>query len=148
MGFDAVIGNPPYVRQEGLGDIKSYLQDRFPEVYRGTADLYVYFYARGHDVLRPGGRFGMVTSNKFMRSDYGKPLRDFLVQKNSVSEIVDFGDLPIFPDPTAYPCIFIFEKGGVLENARFTQVKSLDFEELEPVVKEFGVILGREAFAG
>ena len=46
-GFDAVVGNPPYVRQEALGDLKPYLAGAYPEVYHGVADLYVYFYEQG-----------------------------------------------------------------------------------------------------
>ncbi|MFH0765519.1 MAG: Eco57I restriction-modification methylase domain-containing protein, partial [Calditrichota bacterium] len=53
-GFDAVIGNPPYVRQESLGALKYYLQRNYTS-YQGTADLYVYFIERGLELLKPGG---------------------------------------------------------------------------------------------
>jgi hypothetical protein len=145
-GFDAFIGNPPYVRQESLGAIKPYLQDRFGDVYKGTADIYVYFYARGYDVLRPGGRFGMVTSNKFMRSDYGKPLRDFLASNVAVTDIVDFGDLPIFEDPSAYPCIVLYVKDRASEGVSFTRIGTLAFGEIDDIVKDFGIILSRDSF--
>lgn len=147
-GFDALIGNPPYVRQEGLGAIKPYLQERFRDVYKGTADIYVYFYARGYDVLRPGGRFGMVTSNKFMRTDYGKPLREFLAKNVSVTDIVDFGDLPVFEDPSAYPSIVLYEKDGASKKVSFTKIESLAFDVIDDVVRDFGVILNRDSFEG
>jgi hypothetical protein len=76
-GFDVVIGNPPYVRQERLGDDKRYFESEF-KTYHSIADLFVYFFERGHEVLRNGGTFGFISSNKFMRSNYGKPLRNYL----------------------------------------------------------------------
>jgi hypothetical protein len=105
-GFDAVIGNPPYVRQEGLGELKPFFQKEFSQVYSGVADIYVYFYSRGLSVCRKGGLFGMITSNKFLRAGYGKGLRRFL-SGFAIRTIVDFKDLPIFPDATSYPLVLI-----------------------------------------
>src|SRR5947199_7751863 len=68
--MDAVVGNPPYVRQEGLGDDKAAFQATY-KVFNSIADLYTYFIERGHKMLRLGGRFGMITANKFMRANYG-----------------------------------------------------------------------------
>ncbi|MEL6227346.1 MAG: Eco57I restriction-modification methylase domain-containing protein, partial [Pseudomonadota bacterium] len=63
-GFDAVIGNPPYVRQEEISPIKPALAKTF-DTYAGTADLYVYFYEQGIKLLKPGGRMGYVVTNKW-----------------------------------------------------------------------------------
>lgn len=105
-GFDAVIGNPPYVRQEGLGDDKPFFEVAHAPVYSGVADLYVYFYHRGLSVCRKGGHFGIITSNKFLRAGYGKALRTFLAS-HAITDIIDFRDLPVFPDATAYPLILV-----------------------------------------
>ena len=76
-GFDAIVGNPPYVRQEILGDdFKQYVKTRY-RTFAGTADLYVYFIERGHQLLKAGGLFGVICCNKFMRTKYGRPLREF-----------------------------------------------------------------------
>jgi type I restriction-modification system DNA methylase subunit len=107
-GFDCVIGNPPYVRQELLGDFKDYFQRKY-KVYHGTADLYSYFFERGISILREGGLFGIIVANKWMRANYGEPLRKWL-KKQDIKEIVDFGDLPVFESATTYPCIFISSK--------------------------------------
>jgi len=147
-GFDAVIGNPPYVRQEGLGDLKTYLQAEFPQVYHGVADIYTYFYARGHGVLCGNGLFGMITSNKFIRSNYGGPLRSFLTGKAKVLDIVDFGELPLFDESATFPCIFRFCKGQFGQPPVFTQVKSLHFESLDDIVHASGNQLGADAFEG
>ncbi len=107
-GFDCVIGNPPYVRQEMLSDFKAYFQLRY-KVYHGMADLYSYFFERGISLLREGGLFGIIVANKWMRANYGEPLRKWLKEQD-IKEIVDFGDLPVFESATTYPCIFISGK--------------------------------------
>lgn len=108
-GFDAVIGNPPYVRQEGLGEDKSYFEIAHAPVYSGVADLYVYFYHLGLTISRNDGYFGMITSNKYLRAGYGKQIRDFL-KGFLIIDIIDFHDLPLFPDAIAYPMVFIAMK--------------------------------------
>ncbi|MFC3863144.1 Eco57I restriction-modification methylase domain-containing protein [Deinococcus antarcticus] len=109
-GFDIVIGNPPYVRHERLGkDQKAALQNAFPDVATGTADLYVYFYQKGLNLLRDGGRLAYITPNKFMRAGYGAKLRDHLSRNTKLELLADFGDLPVF-DATTYPLIAIFQK--------------------------------------
>ncbi|WP_019009568.1 Eco57I restriction-modification methylase domain-containing protein [Deinococcus aquatilis] len=96
-GFDIVIGNPPYVRTQRLAkNYKEALQTAFSEVASGTADLYVYFYQKGLNVLREGGRLAYITPNKFMRAGYGEKLRGVLSSKTRVEILADFGDLPIF----------------------------------------------------
>ncbi len=102
-GFDAVIGNPPYVRQELLKGQKEYFNGHY-EVYHGVADLYAYFIEKGISLLKDGGQFSYIVANKWMRANYGKPLRSWLKSKR-IEEIIDFGDLPVFKQATTYPCI-------------------------------------------
>lgn len=108
-GFDIVLANPPYVRQELIKHLKPALKKGYPEVYTGTADLLVYFYARALQLLRPQGMMAFITSNKFMRAGYGKKLRAFLGQKTSLQAVIDFGDLPVF-EATAYPMVLVSRK--------------------------------------
>ena len=74
LGFDVVIGNPPYVRQELLGDLKTYYRSHY-KVYHGMADLYSYFVEKGIGLLHDQGVFGVIVANKWMRANYGEPLR-------------------------------------------------------------------------
>ena len=76
-GFDVVIGNPPYVRQEMLGKQKEYFHTTY-KTYSGVADLYIYFIERGVSVLKPSGLFSFIVSNKWIRANYGQPLRNWL----------------------------------------------------------------------
>jgi hypothetical protein len=109
-GFDVVVGNPPYVRQEWLSPIKPYLQSTY-QAFHGMADLYVYFYEIGIKVLRPGGRLGFVVTNKWLKAGYGEPLRKFFSDAAWVESLVDFGHAKqIFPDADVFPSILVIRK--------------------------------------
>ncbi|MEN6442757.1 MAG: N-6 DNA methylase [Methanoregula sp.] len=133
-GFDAVIGNPPYVRQESLKDQKEYYQSRYA-VYQGTADLYAYFIEKGISLLCPGGIFSYIVANKWMRANYGKPLRKFLLTKQ-IEEIVDFGDLPVFKTATTYPCIIRVRNAKPAKEICISKVETLDFPNLADYVQQ------------
>src|SRR5262249_55541624 len=108
-GFDAVTGNPPYVRMD-LIDTKSVLSSMY-KVFDSNADLYVYFIERDYRVLRDKGRVGIIVSNKFFRSKYAPRLRKLLSDNTSVHFVHDFRSLPVFVDASAYPCIVVFSRG-------------------------------------
>lgn len=128
-GFDAVIGNPPYVRQETLGaDFKRYVAQHY-ETYAGTADLYVYFIEKSINLLKEGGYYGIIVANKWMRAKYGLPLRRWL-KKQPLVEMIDFGDLPVFSQATTYPIIVIAGKGPQTETFQAANVTTLDFDSL------------------
>jgi len=150
-GFDCVIGNPPYVRQEELGSLKTdYLKPNY-KVFHGVADLYTYFFERGIELLETGGKFGMITSNKFMRSNYGGPLRKYLKGSARLMEIVDFGELPVFAEAATFPAIFIIERVGTgfkPAPTKYAPIRTLSFESLESEVAKLAKKLGHEAFEG
>ena len=109
-GFDIIVANPPYVRMELIKPQKPILRQRFPHVHAERADLYIYFYARAHELLRPGGVAAFISSNKWLRAGYGEPLRQHLLDSQAFLMVMDFGDLPVFQSATAYPCIFVWKK--------------------------------------
>ena len=109
-GFDIVLANPPYVRMELIKELKPLLRELYPEVYNGNADLFCYFYARAVQLLRTGGTIVFISSNKWLRANYGLDLRTHLQKTCQVQGIIDFGDLPVFSSATAYPMIFIGRK--------------------------------------
>ncbi|MGA7726264.1 MAG: DUF6577 family protein [Opitutaceae bacterium] len=109
-GFDIVVANPPYVRMELIKPQKPMLRKRFPYVHAERADLYIYFYARAHELLRPGGVAAFISSNKWLRAGYGESLRKHLLDAQAFRLVMDFGDLPVFESASAYPCIFVWSK--------------------------------------
>jgi hypothetical protein len=109
-GFDCVLGNPPYIRMEEFKEIKSYLSTHYA-VHGERSDIYTYFIERAHTVLRLEGRFGMIVSNKFLRANYGKPLREFLNQNARIEQIVDFAGLPVFAGATVRTIVLITSRG-------------------------------------
>ncbi|MEG3870039.1 Eco57I restriction-modification methylase domain-containing protein [Microcoleus sp. Z1_B5] len=108
-GFDVVLGNPPYVRQELLSPIKPYLQANY-ESYNGVADLYTYFYELGLNILKPKGVLSYIVTNKWLRSGYGEPLRKFFASQGLLEQIIDFGHAPIFEEADTFPCIVAVRK--------------------------------------
>ena len=108
-GFDVVIGNPPYVRQELLTSFKPYLQKHYAS-YDGVADLYVYFYEKGLNILRSNGILSYIVTNKWLRAGYGEPLRKFFEENSVFEQIIDFGHAPIFEDADVFPCIVSVRK--------------------------------------
>ena len=150
-GFDAVLANPPYVRQELIKAHKPRLKEVYPEVYAGTADLYVYFYARALQLLKPGGMLAFISSNKWFRANYGKKLRKHLAETSHVRNITDFGDLPVFQGASAYPMIFTAEKGGDTDSPTlFTEAESLQppYPDVAALIRQSGEPLPPEAING
>jgi len=128
-GFDVVIGNPPYVRQELIIPIKPYLEKHY-QVYNGVADLYTYFFELGVNLLKPGGKLGFISSRTFFKTSSGKKLRTFLTQSSSLDCIVDFKDLQMFAGVTTYPAILILTQGTPEKD------HILRFQELEQLPKD------------
>ncbi|MBO1437512.1 TaqI-like C-terminal specificity domain-containing protein [Meiothermus sp. CFH 77666] len=95
-GFDIVIGNPPYIRQEKITADKPIYEKVYSDVFTGTADLYVYFFRLGLKLLRQGGVLCYICSNKYFRSAYGARLRHYLSRHTRIQLLIDFGDAPVF----------------------------------------------------
>lgn len=108
-GFDVVIGNPPYVRMELLKAVKRYLSQHYV-VADDRTDLYAYFFERGVQVLRPGGRLGFISSSTFFKTASGEKLRTFLGDGVAIETVVDFGDAQLFEGVTTYPAILTARK--------------------------------------
>lgn len=135
-GFDAVIGNPPYVRQEILGaEFKDYAKSF--ATYAGTADLYCYFMEKGHAILKVGGHFGVIVANKWMRANYGQALRRFMAKKTTLKEIIDFGELPVFQGAATFPAIILSRNLPAYlgkQNFGYSPIKTLNFLNLDEEV--------------
>ena len=117
-GFDVVIGNPPYIRHEKIRALKPALKTQFDSFFASTADISVYFYKRGAELLRERGILTYICTNKFMRSGYGKNLRQFLSAEMSLQTFLDFGSVSVF-DAAVDTCIVLVEKGSAAPEHHF-----------------------------
>lgn len=131
-GFDVVIGNPPYVRQELFKEIKSYLKSKY-DSYNSLADLYVYFIEKGVNLLKKDGLMSFILPNKFLKTTYGKEIREFLKKLTHVKQIYDFDDYPVFEDATTYPMIMVLEKNEMASDDTFLFSKLIDKQTLNPI---------------
>jgi hypothetical protein len=143
VGFDVVIGNPPYIRQEEFSNIKNYLQTNY-QTYAGTADLYVYFVERGLQITKSKGNFIYILPNKWMRAGYGTALRKWIYSFNIFS-IIDFGDLPVFDEAITYPCLWQIDKNSPSENSFMAaSVDTLNFSSgMKPYIDSISVKVNR-----
>lgn len=115
-GFDVVLGNPPYVRQELISDIKPWLEKHYA-VYQGVLDLYGYFFELGTRLLKNKGKLGYISSSTFFKTSSGKKLRAYLTSNISINKLVDFNDLQLFTGVTTYPAIIILENKTPTKNS-------------------------------
>ena len=139
-GFDVVIGNPPYVRQETIKDAKPALKAEGYKCFDGVADLLVYFYERGVTLLRDGGAIALITSNKFYRAGYGEKLREYLARELTLHNLIDFGDAPVF-DAIAYASILTGTRTAPeQENSAhaYTWEKGVSVDNIATIVAERG----------
>jgi hypothetical protein len=116
-GFDVVLGNPPYIKHQNLRRISPILKKLY-KCYLGTADIYVYFYERGIDLLAKESYLCFITSNKFMKTSYGEKLRGFLTKDKKIHQIIVFDRVNMFDALVSSSVLFIstekYEKNKIL----------------------------------
>jgi type I restriction-modification system DNA methylase subunit len=140
-GFDIVIGNPPYIRQESITHIKPYLEkiDGKPnyEVYNSTSDIYTYFFELGHKILKQDkGVFSYICSKKYTRAKYGQNLRKYLLSKTQFSGYVDFNEVQVFGATVDTSIIFFQKKSEPFNDYTFSfcQVGN-DVQKNQPLIE-------------
>ncbi|GAA9984837.1 class I SAM-dependent DNA methyltransferase [Helicobacter pylori] len=124
LGFDCIIGNPPYIRQEHIKDIKPLLQKQYPDFYNSTADIYTYFFALSYRLLKGKGFNAFITSNKYARAKYGAKLRELLLKKTTIVSYMELNALKVFESATVDTSIMSFIKQD--------PPKESDFKYYEP----------------
>ncbi len=139
-GFDAVIGNPPYVRQEQIRSLKPALKKAY-RAFDGTADLYVYFYELGLRLLKPGGRLSYVVTNKWLRAGYAEELRGLLSSEGWLESVADFGHAKkFFPGADVFPCVIVVRRPDGPDPPAETEVCQIprDVVRLDRVSQDVG----------
>ncbi|QQW72588.1 class I SAM-dependent DNA methyltransferase [Helicobacter pylori] len=110
LGFDCIIGNPPYIRQEQIKDIKPLLEKQYQDFYNSTADIYTYFFALAYHLLKEKGFSAFITSNKYARAKYGAKLRELLLKKTTLVSYMELNALKVFESATVDTSIMNFIK--------------------------------------
>ncbi|WP_441699310.1 type IIG restriction enzyme/methyltransferase [Helicobacter pylori] len=124
LGFDCIIGNPPYIRQEQIREIKPLLQKQYRDFYNSTADIYTYFFALSFNLLKEKGFNAFITSNKYARAKYGAKLRELLLKKTTIVSYMELNALKVFESATVDTSIISFIK--------YEPSKESDFKYYEP----------------
>ncbi|RVZ63542.1 class I SAM-dependent DNA methyltransferase [Helicobacter pylori] len=109
-GFDCIIGNPPYIRQEHIKDLKPLLQKQYHDFYNSTADIYTYFFALSYHLLKEKGFSAFITSNKYARAKYGAKLREWLLKKTTIVSYMELNALKVFESAAVDTSIMNFIK--------------------------------------
>ncbi len=107
-GFDIILGNPPYIRQEKIPQKEEVTAEC--QTLGNTADIYCYFFTKGYKLLKEGGFLSFITSNKFARAGYGAGLREFLLANTSLVEYIDLNGIAVFENATVDTAITSFKK--------------------------------------
>ncbi|GAA7414456.1 class I SAM-dependent DNA methyltransferase [Helicobacter pylori] len=119
LGFDCIIGNPPYIRQEQIREIKPLLQKQYQDFYNSTADIYTYFFALSYHLLKEKGFNAFITSNKYARAKYGAKLRELLLKKTTIVSYMELNALKVFESATVDTSIMSFIKQSPPKESRF-----------------------------
>ncbi|PUD16081.1 class I SAM-dependent DNA methyltransferase [Helicobacter pylori] len=110
LGFDCIIGNPPYIRQEQIKDLKPLLEKQYQDFYNSTADIYTYFFALAFHLLKEKGFSAFITSNKYARAKYGAKLRELLLKKTTLVSYMELNALKVFESAAVDTSIMNFIK--------------------------------------
>ncbi len=119
LGFDCIIGNPPYIRQEQIREIKPLLQKQYQDFYNSTADIYTYFFALAFHLLKEKGFNAFITSNKYARAKYGTKLRELLLKKTTIVSYMELNALKVFESAAVDTSIMSFIKQTPPKESRF-----------------------------
>lgn len=124
-GFDAIVGNPPYVCSRNIDEESKGLLENWSVCSTGHPDLYIPFFELGIDYLKEGGFLGYITMNTFFKSINGRALREYLSQFDN--SIIDFGGYQVFDSKSTYTCICLIRKQSVnyLQYTKLNSVESL-----------------------
>nr|WP_120823101.1 class I SAM-dependent DNA methyltransferase [Helicobacter pylori] len=119
LGFDCIIGNPPYIRQEHIKDLKPLLQKQYQDFYNSSSDIYTYFFALSFHLLKEKGFNAFITSNKYARAKYGAKLRELLLKKTTLVSYMELNALKVFENATVDTSIIHFIKQPPLKESDF-----------------------------
>jgi hypothetical protein len=132
-GFDVIIGNPPYIQLQKMGKDADILQDAGFKTFKRTGDIYTLFYEKGIDILKDKGTLTYITSNTWMRTNFGESLREFFVTKSNPEILLNFEDTKIFPTATVEVNIMVTKREKWNKNLQAVAIKG-DYDPSKDII--------------
>ncbi len=126
LGFDCIIGNPPYIRQEHIKDLKPLLAKQYQDFYNSSSDIYTYFFALAFNLLKEKGFSAFITSNKYARAKYGAKLRELLLKKTTLVSYMELNALKVFESAAVDTSIIHFIKQAPLKESVFNYYEPIE----------------------
>ena len=145
-GFDAVIGNPPYIRIQAMKEWAplevEFYKKKYTSASKGNYDIYVVFVEKGLSLMNLEGILGFILPHKFFNAKYGEPLRSLLSEGKNLNKIVHFGDQQIFANATTYTNLLFLNKSQN-KKFKFIKVENLDKWKISGKAVEGDIDLGK-----
>lgn len=142
VGFDAVIGNPPYIHLEEMKNMSEIYgsmggkENPVYTTYNKRGDIYCLFVERAMSLLKNNGFASYIMQNKWMQASYGKELREYFLHTR-LQKLIDFGDIQVFDEATTYPCIFVAQKAKPDTEFVASTLKSLENNSFSKTVSQY-----------
>mgnify|MGYP004649100017 FL=1 len=152
VGFDAVIGNPPYIHLEEMKDMSEIYgsmggkENPVYTTYNKRGDIYCLFVERAMSLLKNNGFASYIMQNKWMQASYGKELREYFLHTR-LQKLIDFGDIQVFDEATTYPCIFVAQKAKPNTEFVASTLKDLNRNEFRKTVEKYAESFELEHFS-
>ena len=141
IGFDCIIGNPPYIQLQSIGTDADVLKRMKYKTYVRTGDIYCLFYEQGMNLLKPDGCLCYITSNKWMRTGYGKDLRQYFATETNPILLIDFAGIKVFESATVDTNILVLQKAKNIQNTLACVLRHKnDLNNLSTFVQQQGVV--------
>ena len=136
IGFDIVVGNPPYIQLQKMGEMTTILEKMSFQTFARTGDIYCLFYEKAHQLLKQGGICNFITSNKWMRAGYGEATRKFFIENTNPLILIDFAGVKVFETATVDVNILLYVKEKNMFNTLACIVKDKELKELSLYVRQ------------
>ena len=136
IGFDVIVGNPPYIQLQKMGEMTTVLEKMSFQTFARTGDIYCLFYEKAYQLLKQGGICNFITSNKWMRAGYGEATRKFFIEYTNPLILIDFAGIKVFDTATVDVNILLYAKEKSTFNTQACIVKDKELKELSLYVSQ------------
>ena len=128
MGFDCIVGNPPYIQLQKMGDDSKILEKIGYQAYNKSGDICALFYELGVSLLKENGSLLYITTNTWMRTQYGENLRSFLLKNSCPDTLIDFLEYQVFDSVTVRVNMLFLQKKAYNGKSMVCAVDKGDFK--------------------